>query len=97
MLTFNPAVNETLLLMATYGLHLMGKPHEILEKSLITWFMLHEPQFFERNVLADLAPNETLDSFRGANKQQFFEICQLVFRERIVTNDEITRAVSIGL
>jgi hypothetical protein len=93
-LSFNPVANETHMLFATYGLHLMGESHEITEKALIAWFMLHEPQFFERNVFAQFPPIEGIESFRNASRKQFFEIFKLAYRDgHPVTHTEIIQAI----
>jgi hypothetical protein len=72
-------MNETLLLFATYGLHLMGEPHETPEKALIAWFMLHEPGLFEHSVFTQPLQIEGIESFRNANLNQFFEMAIISF------------------
>jgi len=93
-LTFNPAMNEPLLVFTTYGLHLMGEPSEPPEETLMLWFMVHEPTWFERtNALGNLIQIEAFEAFRNASKRQFFELCKLAFRDRAATHAEIIQAM----
>jgi hypothetical protein len=91
--SFNPVINETHMLFATYGLHLMGEPHETPEKALMAWFMLHEPTWFTSGVLGHLSQIQGFDSFREVDRSQFFEIFKLAEREGPIAHAEIIQAM----
>ncbi len=76
---FNPALNNSLLLITVHGLCRMNEPQEAAELTLIAWFCLHKPHFFLDDIFADRLPVDVLQSFRCINKKDFFETCQLAF------------------
>lgn len=80
---FDPRVNEFLILASVVALQRMGEAFNATELAFYWWLWIHRPNFF---ILKD--PNYHLPvnlrrDLRDIEKKQFFEMSQLLWRQRL--------------
>jgi hypothetical protein len=79
--TFNPLVNESLILFTIKGLRDMGEAASVEEDAFMHWNVLHNPKLLTAEGLrfyTDALPVNFFEVVNGMEKREFFEIFDLL-------------------
>jgi len=81
-LTFWPGINEPLIMFSVMGLRRMGVAGGAEEFAFGHWLALHRPDWITEDGSYDSIHADYFKNFGGLDKKEFFELCELAWRQR---------------